>query len=554
MRVIERSRGRAAWAGALAASAALGVAEAVAEGLGSQGPVVTVAQAAIDYSPAPLREWAIRTLGESDKTVLVSGVSACVLLASAAIGATGVRRPRLAIALTAFVGLIGVLVGITGRRIAGSLWSDVAPALAATLVAVVALHALLAALPTAVVGARVAGGEPDGPERPRAVPGAGVDVIERRDFAAPGIAGFDRRRFLATATAVGAVGLGGTFIAYGRSHRPLTTDIALPRPADPAPALPAGVELDAVGLSPFRTPNNAFYRVDTAAQLPRVDLASWRLRVHGMVDRELELTFEEVLDRRLIERDITLTCVSNEVGGPYVGNARWLGAPLAAILAEAGVQPGADALKSTSVDGFTVGTPLAAITDGRDAMLAIAMNGEPLPAAHGFPARLVVPGLYGYVSATKWVTDLEVTRFADFTAYWTSRGWSEQAPVKTQARIDHPRQGAFLSLGHVTVAGVAWAQHTGISRVQLRIDDGPWMDTALAADGGIDMWRQWQWQWDAPLGEHDIQVRATDGNGVVQTQDVRPTVPDGASGWHTVKVFAFDGVPTGPLPSGTATT
>lgn len=363
--------------------------------------------------------------------------------------------------------------------------------------------------------------------------------------------GFDRRRFLATAIAVGAVGAASGVFAYGRAGQPLTQNFTLPRPASSASTLPPGVELNAVGLSPFQTPNNAFYRVDTAARLPRIDLASWRLRVHGMVDRELDITFEELLDRRLIERDITLTCVSNEVGGPYVGSARWLGVSLADLLHEAGLQPGADAVKSTSADGFTVGTPLATIIDGRDAMVAIGMNGDPLPAAHGFPARLVVPGLYGYVSATKWVTDLEVTRFADFTAYWTSRGWAEQGPIKTQARIDHPRQGAFVSIGHITVAGVAWAQHTGISRVEIRVDDGPWMDTTLAADGGIDVWRQWQWQWDAPAGEHDLQVRATDRSGAVQTEVIRPTVPDGASGWHTVKTFVFDGVPTGAMTSGT---
>jgi hypothetical protein len=252
-----------------------------------------------------------------------------------------------------------------------------------------------------------------------------------------------------------------------------------------------------------------------------------------MVDNEVELDFTDVLQRRLIERRITLTCVSNEVGGDLAGNATWLGVPLAELLDEAGVQEGADALLSTSADGFTAGTPIAAIADGRDAMLAIGMNGEPLPIIHGFPARMVVPGLYGYVSATKWVTDIEVTRFDDVTAYWTDRGWAEQAPIKTASRIDVPESFAKLDAGTHAVAGVAWAQDRGIEKVEVRVDDGDWVEARLGTEDGQDSWRQWVYEWDAGPGSHTLEVRATDQTGETQTEDETPPRPDGATGWDS---------------------
>jgi DMSO/TMAO reductase YedYZ molybdopterin-dependent catalytic subunit len=284
------------------------------------------------------------------------------------------------------------------------------------------------------------------------------------------------------------------------------------------------------------TPNETFYRVDTALFVPAVDASTWSLRVHGMVDRALSLTYEELLDRPLLERDVTLACVSNEVGGPYVGNARWSGVSLADLLREAGPHPDASQLVSRSVDGFTIGTPTAVVMDGRDALLAVSMNGEPLPLEHGFPVRMVVPGLYGYVSATKWLVDLELTTLDAYNAYWIQRGWAKQAPIKTQSRIDTPRFGDRLRPGRVAVAGVAWAQHRGIERVEVRVDDQPWAEARLGAEDTIDTWRQWVFVWDATTGPHTIAVRATDGDGATQDPHVVPPFPDGATGFHTIDV------------------
>jgi DMSO/TMAO reductase YedYZ molybdopterin-dependent catalytic subunit len=300
------------------------------------------------------------------------------------------------------------------------------------------------------------------------------------------------------------------------------------------PPLPGGVNLGIKGLSSFITPNSSFYRVDTALLLPQVAPQSWTLRIHGMVEREITLNFDELLKRPLTEDYITLCCVSNPVAGPYIGNAKWLGASLASLLREARPRAGAEQLLCTSVDGFTSGTPLATVMDGRDALLAVAMNGAPLPVAHGFPARMVVPGLYGYVSATKWVTDIKVTTFRGELAYWAQRGWSQRAPIKTESRIDVP--GGPVSAGRTPVAGVAWAQHKGIDAVHVRVDRGPWQQARLAAVPGIDTWRQWVWEWDATHGTHVIEARATDATGYTQTAAAEPPEPNGASGYPSVTV------------------
>jgi DMSO/TMAO reductase YedYZ molybdopterin-dependent catalytic subunit len=291
------------------------------------------------------------------------------------------------------------------------------------------------------------------------------------------------------------------------------------------------------GVTPHVTPNRDFYRVDTALRVPDVPVEGWRLRVHGMVDRELSLTFDDLLDRGVAERRITLTCVSNPVGGEYLGNALWLGVPVHALLAEAGVRAGADAVRSRSADDFTTGTPLGVLTDpDRGALVAVGMNGEPLPLEHGFPARLVTPGLYGYVSATKWLVELEVTRFADFQGYWTTRGYAAEAPIKTSSRIDVPRSFAQVTAGRTPVAGVAWAQTRGVERVEVRVDRGPWQEAELGAEDGVDTWRQWVWWWDAPVGTHVLEVRTTDRTGSAQTGAREPIAPDGSTGWHSVNV------------------
>ncbi|EGD40726.1 putative molybdopterin oxidoreductase domain protein, partial [Nocardioidaceae bacterium Broad-1] len=343
----------------------------------------------------------------------------------------------------------------------------------------------------------------------------------------------NRRRFLVAAAAVTAVGAaGGVGAKVVTARRRPATRLAIPAAVSPAAPLPAGAELRIDGLTPHLTPVDDFYRIDIALLTPRVDIADYRLKIHGLVDNPVELTYEDLLAMPLYERRVTICCVSNEVGGDLIGNATWTGVRIRDVLKRAGLDPDADAVKSTGADGITIGTPLEALTDGRDSLLAIAQDGEPLTQDHGFPVRMVVPGLYGYVSATKWLTELEVTRFADFRAYWTDRGWSAEGPIKTQCRIDLPGEDPD-SAGEVTVAGVAWAQHRGVSKVEVRIDDGPWQPATLAAEDSIDTWRQWTYRWDATEGEHRIQARAFDRTGTPQTGNEVPPAPDGATGYPT---------------------
>ena len=352
--------------------------------------------------------------------------------------------------------------------------------------------------------------------------------------AAPADRGLDRRRFLTWAggaAVLGALAAAGGYAlqAGSRAVSAIRDSITLPTPTTTA-TVPPSAELDIEGLSPVVTPNAQFYRIDTALAVPAVDPSSWSLRIHGMVDQEVTLTWDELLALPLEESVTTLACVSNEVGGGLIGNAVWLGYPIRELLARAAPTADADMVLSRSVDGFTASTPLAVLEDDRNAILAIGMNGDPLPPEHGFPVRMVVPGLYGYVSATKWVVDLEVTRFDAASAYWTDRGWSERGPIKISSRIDVPRSGQTLSAGPITVAGVAWNQHVGIEAVDVQVDDGPWRPATLATAISIDTWVQWRYDWDAPSGTHTLRVRATGADGEVQTSDVQGVVPDGATG------------------------
>jgi DMSO/TMAO reductase YedYZ molybdopterin-dependent catalytic subunit len=350
-----------------------------------------------------------------------------------------------------------------------------------------------------------------------------------------------RRQLLVTAVWIGAGSLvagvvGRTFTARRDRVVAARAAVRLPAPVSGGEPLPRGTDLKIRGVSPFTTPNRDFYRVDTALVVPQVSTDGWKLRVHGMVEREMVLDFAQLIARGLVERDITLTCVSNEVGGPYAGNARWLGAPLADLLKEAGVRPDADMILSTSTDGLTIGTPTAVVMDGRDAMLAVGMNGEPLPPEHGFPVRMVVPGLYGYVSATKWLVDIELTRFDQATPYWTERGWAAKGPIRTMSRIDTPRAFAHPAPGKVAVAGVAWAQHRGIAKVEVRVDGGAWQQARLAEVPSADTWRQWVWVWDATPGSHTLEVRATDTTGATQPERRTDPFPSGATGWSSTSV------------------
>ena len=308
-----------------------------------------------------------------------------------------------------------------------------------------------------------------------------------------------------------------------------------PIPIAPMTPLPADQTLTMPGLSPFYTPNSKFYRVDTALVVPQVAAQTWQLRIHGMVDRPMVLTYEQLAQLPMIQHDVTLTCVSDAVGGGYIGNAQWQGTLLADVLRKAGIQSGAEQIVMRDVKGMTIGVATEPVMDGRESLLAVGMNGQPLPAEHGYPVRVVVPGLYGYVSATKWVVDMEFTPFGAFDAYWVKQGWSQRAPIKTESRIDVPKDRRSVAAGQVTIAGVAWAQHKGIAGVEVGVD-GIWSTATIPAQDTIDTWRQWYYIWEATPGEHVLQVRATDQTGHTQTGTVHPTVPSGATGYHTINV------------------
>ncbi|MEU4395158.1 molybdopterin-dependent oxidoreductase [Kribbella sp. NPDC023855] len=521
-----KRRALAALGGLLAAGAGLGLGELTAALAGGTSPVVGVGTQLIDLAPGAAKDFAVKNLGTADKPVLIGTVLLAVAVFALVAGAIGATKPRVAVALTVLLGALAILAAATGRTLATNHFVQVLPGVITLLIATIGMLLVLRALPP----------NPFGGAGRRKIPAA--EGPTTTEAAAP--EGFDRRRFMGTAMALGVAGVGGlgtSLVLPGGVSEATRRAIRLPLPASRAKAIPAAAMSEVQGVSRFVTPNPSFYRVDTLLTVPKVDPRTWELRIHGLVDRELRLSFADLLNRRLIERDITLTCVSNEVGGPYVGNARWIGVPIAELLREAGVRDGADAVKSTSVDGLTIGTPLQALTDGRDAMLAVGMNGEPLPFEHGFPVRMVVPGLYGYVSATKWIVDFEVTRFSEFSAYWTDRGWSVEAPIKTSSRIDVPKGFARIKAGPAVAAGVAWAQYRGIAKVEVQVDDGDWQSATLAAEDTIDTWRQWTFRWNATPGNHKLTVRATDATGEVQTADRAAPRPNGSSGLHNTVVM-----------------
>jgi len=538
-RAIPVGRAAGAAAGAVAAAVALAAGHA-AGGLtaDSRSPVVSVGEGVIERVPVSVERFAIETFGSNDKLALVVGITIVCVGLGAALGLlVRRRRHRLAIAAVAFA--LFAVVGVVASLDRGApLFGALVPGLIAAAAGVATFAGLLRFAPTA-----------DRPEADGTSPGdarqspseSGVEWPTERPKAADGLR--SRRAFLAAAGAgVAAAALlrsAGTALRDRFSAAASRAAVVLPRSARPLPAIATGtgtgVEAGVDGIAPFFTSNRDFYRVDTALIVPQVPAETSRLRIHGLVDREVTLDFDELLSRPLVEADITLTCVSNTVGGKLVGNARWLGVPLRELLDEAGVRADADQIVGRSVDGFTAGFPVAAAYD-RNALVAVGMNGEALPLEHGFPARLVTPGLYGYVSATKWLTELELTRFDTFDQYWVRRGWDAQAPIKTMARIDTPRSLARLSPGRTTVGGVAWAQTRGIEQVEIRIDDGPWAAARLADADGTDTWRQWRFEWDATAGRHQLSARATDGTGELQTEERAEPFPNGASGWHTLLV------------------
>ncbi|MDX6365543.1 MAG: hypothetical protein QOK30_619 [Nocardioidaceae bacterium] len=511
-------QGIGAVVGVLSAGAGLAASELVSGYLHQRvSPVVAVAESIIRLTPGWVIEKVISVVGHNDKPLVITGTLLGLLVVSAIVGVVAMRS--LLTAELVFVGLGLVLLLAVHAR----LTSSEATYVPAALGVVVSLVMLATLTPRALKAA----GPNTRPAEPR-VTGAGT----------PGPAQQSRRDFVRLASIVAAAsvvaGIVGRVQAHGRAaidaaRRALRLNVS-------APTEPAGVSVGVKGIAPWLTSQDDFYRIDTALAIPEILPQDWSLRIHGMVDNEMTLRYVDLVERGLTEAWLTLCCVSNEVGGNLISNAWFSGVLIADVLAEAGVQPGADAVLSRSQDDWTCGTPLSALTDGRNAMFAVAMNGEPLAPEHGFPVRMVVPGLYGYVSGTKWVVDFEVTTFDTFTAFWTERGWSPQGPVKTESRIDVPPNGDHVSAGQVAVGGVAWAQHTGIAKVEVRVDDGAWTAAKLGNDPTNDSWRQWAYVWSATKGKHQLQVRATDKSGYTQTGAQAQVVPNGATGWHTIDV------------------
>ncbi len=519
----------AAAAGLVAVGAALAAGHLVAALIDPfASPFLAVGNTAIDLTPHPVKDFAIRTFGEDDKLVLLAGMAFVIAAAAVVAGLLSRRSPLPGTVLAIGLGVVGV-----------------AAVLARPTLDVIAVLAPLASL---VVGVPVfrwlhrlarrsatAGVVVPSPSPSATADGEGEGTTRSVDWSVPGLG---RRRFLITSTAVaaaaGATAAAGQYIG-GRVDVEASRRAIRLSPDEAAPPIPAGADFADAGTPTFITQNADFYRVDTALSVPRTRARDWRLRVHGMVERELVLTYDDLLNRPLVEKTISLCCVSNEVGGPYISTTNFIGVSLRDILAEAGVRPGSDQLATRSVDGWTCGTPVEDIMKpGSDALLAIGMNGEPLPVEHGFPVRMVVPGLYGFVSATKWLVDAELTTFADFDAYWVKRDWARRAPIKTMSRVDRPKAFERVPAGKYVAAGVAWAQRRGVDKVEVRVDGGPWQATTLSTEVNIDTWRMWRAELDLPAGSHTLEVRATDRTGYTQTDERAEPIPDGAAGWHTI--------------------
>jgi DMSO/TMAO reductase YedYZ molybdopterin-dependent catalytic subunit len=501
----------AALAGLLSGAAGLSTAHLIAEIVNQNAsPILAVGGLAIDSAPRQAKEFAINNFGTNDKFVLVTGIVLTVGLLTMLTGIIAGHRFRHGIIAVACLGAIAI-AAVLQRPSTGPL--DALPTVLGLSLAVVALKFMLKPL-------RIQPGDP-------------------AQMASQLVRG-SRREFLITGTGtavVTAAALGtGQQVNRRKSVAKLRSAVQLPAPASRAAALPDGVDLRVAGLTPFVTDNKDFYRVDTALVTPQVNPNTWQLKIKGAVSTPFSLSYVDLLAMPMIERDVTLACVSNDVGGPYISTARWLGVRLSDVLDRAGIDPRADQLLCTAVDGWTSSLSKAVALDGRDSMIAVGMNGEVLPNQHGFPARLVVPGLYGYVSACKWIQSITATTYADEQAYWTVRGWADYAPVLTESRIDLPRPGSTVAPGRVTIAGVAWAMHRGIDKVEVRVDDGAWQVAELADSGGVDTWRQWRLFWDAPPGDHTITVRATDGTGHIQTEARADSFPSGATGWHQIAV------------------
>ncbi|GAB2930944.1 molybdopterin-dependent oxidoreductase [Rhodococcus aerolatus] len=516
------SRTAAALAGLLAVAAALGVSHLVAAFVDPpSSPFLAVGNSAIDRTPVAVKDFAISQFGSNDKLALLLGMAVVLAIVGVIIGLLARLRLVIGVVLVALVGVVGLLA-VLNRP-------DTAPvgAVSAVVALVVGVAVLVGLLRVAPARARTRAAQPtDDTEGPARRPATSH--------------GLSRRGFLGTSAAVavgaGAAGYAGQLVRGDSGVSKSRATVGTIAAADPLPALPAGADFTESGGKPFLTPNAEFYRVDTALSVPAITASDWSLKIHGMVDKEITVNFDELVSRPLLERRVTFTCVSNEVGGGLVSTADWVGVSLRDLLAEAGVQDGADQVLSTSIDGYSAGTPLADVMEeGRGAMLAVNMNGEPLPAEHGFPVRQIVPGIYGYANATKWIVDIEITTFAAKQAYWVPRGYAEKAPVKTGSAIFAPTAFQRVPGGTVTVTGAAWDQTVGISKVEVRVDSGEWQEARLGADVSDDTWRMWRADLDVTeTGVHLAEVRATNKQGQTQTQDRVPPLPDGATGWPSV--------------------
>ncbi len=499
-----------AFAGAVSVGAALAIGELLAGFLTAPSPLLAVARFIVDVQPPGAKELMVALFGEADKAVFQVFMVLVALAIGAILGRIAPTRPDVATAVIALFAGAGFAASL--RDVAS------APVVSAGIAEIEAFAGILVLRRLVGLASKPADH------------GAGMPDWRRRSLLQAG-----------GAIAVGSVLAGGV----GRLllERPRTPAVPGDIPAAPIPAtLPPGADLATTdltsgGLAPIVVPNDKFYRIDTALIVPTVDRASWRLKVTGLVDREVELTYDELVALPIVEQYVTIACVSNEVGGGLVGNAKWTGVPLRTVLEMAGVQPSADQLVGRSADDFTAGMPLEWVMDeSRLPMIAVGMNGEPLPPLHGYPARLIIPGLYGYVSATKWLTELQLTRFDQFQGFWIPRGWAARAPILTQSRIDVPRRGANLAAGRVAVAGVAWAPDRGVRGVEVKVDDGPWAAASISSPISAATWVQWLYQWDATPGQHLLEVRAIDGTGDVQTDQRSSPAPDGARGHHSIPV------------------
>ncbi|GAA3059225.1 molybdopterin-dependent oxidoreductase [Actinocorallia glomerata] len=515
----------------LAAAVLLGVADVIARAFRpAASPLVALGSTVIEFAPPALQETAIAVLGPWNKPVLflVMGLGGVVM--AAGIGALGRRLPR--VASTIFLAVAALLSAAVVRR-PETAAADLIPSALAIVAGLAVLFGLWR-----LAGVGVAAGSGQGPARRRAESDAQWEGAAERD---PVRRPASRRAFLAAASgtaalAVACFAVGRSIGAFGRQAGERLVELVLPRPARGASPVPAAASVDVAGVPPFITPNDDFYRIDTALVVPELEPGEWTLRITGMVEEEVSIDMSELLGLPLEEHHVTLTCVSNPVGGDLLGTATWLGYPVRELLARARPLPHADMVLSRSVDGFTASTPLEVLTDARASLLAVGMNGEPLPRQHGYPARLVVPGLYGYVSATKWVVELHVTRFDQDTAYWTDRGWDERGPVLVASRIDVPRPLATVPRDGAVVAGTAWAQHDGIAAVEVMVDDGDWQEAQLAAEVTADTWRQWRLSLDGlEPGRHAVTVRAVTASGTVQTGARRDPIPNAATGHHRIE-------------------